>query len=134
MSIEKSYSVEVNCDDEWAEAPSIAQFTVSESDAKEIVRLATLVKDNDLYKVERFDYRVSYLKHDPAEWPEDAEEAGEQNEMRTDCDCINVSVDEFWFSAAEKNSSIEYVTDHQSIKELADHFGIPFSGHPTLER
>jgi hypothetical protein len=134
MSNEKSYSVEVSCDDEWAEAPSIAQFTVSEGDAKEIVRLAALVKENDLYKVERFDYRVSYLKYDPDECPEDAEEAGEQNEVRTDCDCINVSVDEFWFSAAEKNSSIEYVTGHQSIKELADHFGIPFSGHPTLER
>ncbi len=134
MSNEKSYSVEVGCDDEWSESPSVAQFTISEDDAKEIVRLAALVKENQLYKVERFDYRVSYLKCDPDECPEDAEVAGEGNEVSTDCDCINVSVDKFWFSAAAKNSSIAYVTGHQAIKELADHFGIPFSGHPTLER
>jgi len=29
--------------------------------------LATIVKINDLYKVERFDYRAKYLKFDPTD-------------------------------------------------------------------
>lgn len=137
MSKSKHYSTEVSCANEFDESPSTALFVIDEEDAKEIVRLARLVIDNELYRVERADYRVSYFMELLEEADEDDEpvsleetfkrffdENGEG--LRTDGDCISVGSGEFWFSASAKHSSSEYVTAHQPIQELADHFGIEF--------
>jgi hypothetical protein len=128
MKEAKAYKADVSSSDEWMDAPSVAVFEVSENDAKDIVRLAGLVKENGLFRVERFDYRVSYLKLDPEDLVDDDDE--EENEARVDCDCISVSATEFWFTANEKNTSVEYTVERQSIKELADHFGIEFDSSP----
>lgn len=120
MSNAKRYSTEVRTDDEWAVPPQTAIFTIDEETAKAIINFSQLVKDNGLHKVEKFEYLATYFNEDP----EYADDKDADNEVRTDCDCLNVSSDEFWFSAYAKHTSIGYVTDHQSISELANHFGI----------
>lgn len=130
MSNAKQYSTDVSCSDEWVESPETATFAIDKETAEDIIKLSQLVRDNGLYKVEKFDYRVTYYKQNPEDLEDDEVDDADDdasNEVRTDCDCISVSGDEFWFSACTKNTSIEYVTSHQPIKELADHFGIEFT-------
>jgi hypothetical protein len=126
MNKSKAYLVDVRCSNELNDAPSVAVFTIDKDEAKEIVRLAEVVKENDLYKVERFDYRVSYLKKDPEDLDED-DDLEEENEARVDCDCISVSSNEFWFSAKAKHTDIEFTTERQPIQALADSFGVKFT-------
>lgn len=138
MSKFKHYSTEVSCVNEFDESPSTALFVIDEEDAKEIARLAKLVIENGLYRVERADYRVRYFMELLEEADEDDEPVSLEETfkrffdengdgLRTEGDCISVGSGEFWFSANAKNSSSEYVTAHHPIKELADHFGIEFS-------
>jgi hypothetical protein len=122
--MQKDYRSEVRSDDEYADVPQVAVFQVNESLAKEIVRLANLVELNELYKVEKFDCRATYFKHDSETDPEDAIEAGEENEVITDTDTINVSENEFWYSTYLKHTNIEISTERQSIAELVEHFKI----------
>ena len=91
--MEKQYRTTVRSDNEFAELPSVAVFTVDQHLASEIIRLAALVKASGLYKVEKFDYRTSFFEHDPVESPDKAEAAGDDNTVRTECDCLNVSED-----------------------------------------
>ena len=132
--MEKQYRTTVRSDNEFAEIPSVAVFTVDQVLANEIIRLAALVKANGLYKVEKFDYRTSFFEHDPVENPGAAEAAGDDNSVRTECDCLNVSEDSFWFSALRKHSDYEILTARQSISELQAHFGLSSDdGTPKTE-
>jgi hypothetical protein len=121
----KTFRTEVRCgNDNYNDIPSEVEFSIDEAAAAEIIRLAAIVKSNDLYKVEKFDYRARYLKHDPEQDPEDAELAGEENEFRTEADVLNVSDTEFWFSAYIKHTDIEVLSEQQGIDDLAKHFAI----------
>ena len=133
MSNTKSYSVGVTSNDEWSSVPEVAQFVIAEDDAKEIIRLAKLVQENELYKVEKFDYRVSYYITDPDVLADEESTEGDDTLQRTDADCLCVSSDQFWFSALEKHGSVEFNTDHLEIHELAEHFGLEFSGRRELQ-
>ena len=143
MISSKHYSVDVSSNDDWSESPEVAKFSIEEETAREIIKLAKLVSDNGLHKVEKFDYRVTYLliKPDDLDDEEEEEAGGEDlepsaaleqlasfvdssNQARTDIDCINVSSDQFWFSACTKHSSNAFATERNSIKELAEHFGL----------
>jgi len=92
-----------------------------------------LVQENELYKVEKADYRVSYYVTDPDVFKDADEAVADKNVQRTDADFINVSSDQIWFSAYKRHSSVEFTTDHVPIKELADHFGLEFSGRRELQ-
>lgn len=48
--MEKQYRTTVRSDNEFAEIPAVAVFTVDQDLASEILRLAALVKANGLYK------------------------------------------------------------------------------------
>ena len=85
----KVYRVEVSGGGDLDVSPQVAIFEVSEESAREIIRLAELVKANDLHKVERFDYRTEFLQFDPENSPEDAEEQGDENSVRTECDSLS---------------------------------------------
>jgi hypothetical protein len=108
--------------DNYNDVPSVVEFSIDEATAAQIIRLAAIVKSNDLYKVEKFDYRARYLKHDPEQDPQDAKLAGEENEFRTEVDVLNVSDTEFWFSAYIKHTDIEDLSEQQGIDDLAKHF------------
>ncbi len=95
----KSYTSEVRSDNEFVELPEQATFEIDLNTADRIRRLAVAVKERDAYKIVVYDYRV--------DWGD-----------RTDCDQLNVSVDEFWFSTYIKHTDIKIVTDHFRISEL----------------
>ena len=116
----KSFRTEVRCGNEnYNDIPSVVKFSIDEAAAAEIIRLASIVTANGLYKIEKFDYRARYLKYDPEQDPEDAELAREENEFRTEADVLNVSDTEFWFSAYIRHTDIEVVSEQQRIDELA---------------
>jgi hypothetical protein len=109
--------------DNYNDVPTVVEFSIEETTAAEIIRLAAIVKSNDLHKVVKFDYRARYFKYDPEEDPEDAKIAGEENEFRTEVDALNVSDKEFWFSAYIKHTDIEILSEQQRIDDLVQHFG-----------
>jgi hypothetical protein len=120
MSNSKSYRTKVRSDADYDELPNVATFVIDEATAKEIIRLSAMVKANSLYKVEKFDYRVSFIKQDEDEPNEQVEQA----ELGTDADCLKVSETEFWFSAYLKHTNVEVLTERQRIADLATHFGL----------
>jgi hypothetical protein len=122
----KTFRTEVRCgNDNYNDVPSVVEFSIDEATAAEIIRLAAIVKSNHLYKVEKFDYRATYLKYDPEQdRPEDATLAGEENKFRTEADVLNVSDKEFWFSAYIKYTDIEILSEQQRIHDLVQHFAL----------
>jgi hypothetical protein len=124
MDNSKTFRTEVRCgNDNYNDIPTVVAFSINEASAAEIIRLAGIVKTNGLYKIEKFDYRAEYLKYSPEEDPEEAKLAGEENEFRTEADVLNVSDEEFWFSAYIKHTDIEILSEQQSIDDLVEHFG-----------
>ena len=115
----KAYRTAVRTDSDYGPIPAVATFDIGEHTAKEIVRLSGLVKENKLYKVEKFDYRTDFLMGDAEEGADDTAN------VSTDADRLNVSETEFWFSSEIKHTNVEIVTARQSIAELAAHFGLP---------
>ena len=125
MDNSKIFRTEVCCDnDNYNDIPTVAEFTIDEATAADIIRLAAIVKTNGLYKVERFDYRAKYLRYDPEQDPEDAKLAGERNEFRTEIDVLNVGDREFWFSAYIKYTDIKILSEQQRIEDLVQHFAL----------
>ena len=106
--LEKKYVVDVHCTNDYANVPFKAKFTITREKAKEIIRLARLVKDNDLHKVERFDYSAGWVGKD----------------IRTDLDCLNVDKEDFYFTAMLKHTSVSFETELVPIARLARYFGI----------
>ncbi len=100
------YESEVRSDQEF-DLPALATFTISHKDADEIRRLAKMVKSLDLYKVEKFDYRVKWHK---------THRGGETE--RIDSATLNVSKTEFWFAAYIKHTDVEILTRRFPIEEL----------------
>lgn len=126
----KTYRVETRGGGDCDNTPSVAIFSIDELTAKTIMALAALVTTYGLHRVEKFDYRTQYLQFDPETIPEDAEAAGEENEVRTDCDSLVVHASTFKFSAYIKHTDVQVWTDEQSIDELVAHFGL---SEPTPE-
>ena len=118
----KTYRADVRTDSDYDQIPAVATFDIGEQTAKEIIRLSGLVKENKLYKVDKFDYRADFLMDDAEDGADDAVN------VSTDADRLNVSETEFWFSAEIKHTNVEIVTVRQSIAELAAHFGLPIDG------
>jgi hypothetical protein len=129
---QKRYRVEVSGGGDLDNAPGVAVFEINEQSAREIVKLAELVRSNDLRRVERIDQRAEYLQHDPETDPEDADDAGDENSVRTECDALVVTEDEFHFTAYVKHTDIKVSCKEQSIAVLADHFGIPFESKLSI--
>jgi len=121
----KTFISEVSGGGDFDTVPDKARFVITEGDAKEIIRLAGIVKDNEIYKIEKFDYRVAYFNLGGEDF-EETEEVAQREVVSTDCACLNVSDDEFWFTAFLKNTDIDIHTELFTIKELAEHFGLAF--------
>lgn len=122
----KLYRAEVHGGGDLDVSPSVAVFQVDEQLARDIIKFASLVKANDVYKIERFDYRAEFLQFDPETAPEDAAQAGEGNSVRTDVDCLVVTESEFFFRAYVKHTDVGVECSGQSVSELAKHFGLQF--------
>lgn len=136
MNALKTYLAECSGSNEHASIPAVAAFEIDAAKAAEILKLAAVVTAHNLHKVEKFDYSPRWLKTDPsdpdqddclAEDREDGEPTDDEDsdpEMRTECDCLNVSSDSFWFSCLIKHTDVEVTCANQPIRELAVHFGL----------
>jgi hypothetical protein len=125
MDSSKTFCTEVRCgNDNYNDVPSVVKFSIDEATAAQITHLAAIVKSHNLYKVEKFDYRATYLKYDPEKDPDDATLAGEENEFRTEAEILSVSDAEFWFSAYIKHTDIEISSEQQCIEDLVRHFAV----------
>lgn len=121
MTKAKTYSVKCSSSDEFGDCPALAEFSIDENTAREIERLTQLIKKNSLHTVEKFDYRVTWLRTDPAEL-DDEPSQGKSNEMRTECDILCISNDAFWFRCYLKHCDYLITTQSQSTAELLEHF------------
>jgi len=127
----KLYRAEVHGGGDLDVAPSVAVFEVDEHLARDIVRLSLLVKACNVYKIERFDYRAVFYQHDPESAPEEALQAGEENAVRTDCDCLVVTDSDFFFRTYVKHTDVGVECASQSIAELARHFDLHYGVSTT---
>ncbi|WP_377806717.1 hypothetical protein [Azospirillum sp. A29] len=132
MADPKTYTAECSASSEYSTIPAVVVFSIDEAKAREIIRLAGLVKEHDLLRVKKFDYDAVWLNTEPAPSDEDAEDCDEEpseiddDDVSTECDCLNVSEDSFWFSCILKHTDTEVCGAHQSVRELAEHFGLEF--------
>jgi hypothetical protein len=112
---ERRYETDVRSDSDYDELPSKARFVIAEADAHEIIRLSVLVAANGLHKVEKFDYRTSWLEGDD---PDSFTEAC------SDADSLNVSENEFWFAGYLKHTNVEVLSERQRVSELKEWLGV----------
>ena len=118
----KHYEVNVTSNDGYADIPSKAKFDIELHLAKNIIELSELVAAHGLQHVERFCYEATYLDHN-------------DETVRTDCDCLHVTSDEFCFTAFLNDTSVEIRADFQSIDELKKHFAEELANEPeSLEK
>jgi hypothetical protein len=122
--MEKSYLTIVCTNGDYDDLPKIVEFDIDETTAREIVKLSALVKANGLVAVQKRDRRARYYQYDPVENPEQAQEAGEDNEVRTSADCLNVNEEDFWFSAYLKHADIELLSERRCTAQLIGCLGI----------
>ncbi len=119
-----------------ASSPEKAEFAINQADAVEILRLADYVHDNGLYKVVKYDFRVSWMQSiydaiEVGDWKQDSPVATEDEEnlvpMRTDGnDYLNITADRFWFTCYRKGGGDMIFTEQVLLSEIAAHFGLPF--------
>ncbi|RJX80313.1 hypothetical protein [Pseudomonas sp. LS-2] len=122
MSTIKSFRTDARGGGDLDNMPNIVTFAVDENLAREIASLAEFVASHGLHKVEKFDGRAQFLRHDPMIDPDQALVLGDENHVRTECGCLAVSGSEFWFTAFVKHTDEEVSSPRQSIKELILHF------------
>ena len=143
MKHPKQYCVGVSSSIDCRGLPTVIKFEIDEPEAREIIRLSQMVTSNDLYKVEKFDWRATYLRRDPREAADESnnDEASngnkrisEDSEIFMDAPTLNVSDDEFWFAASVSNANIEVVSARVAIRELVEHFGLAQSTESSTAR
>lgn len=120
----KDYSTAVRTDSGYDAIPSKVSFSIDELTARSIVALARVVKENDLYKVERFDYRASWLELNHERRGELMGEGATPDEVSTGAEILNVSESEFWFGAYLKHTNVEVLSERMPIAELVSYFEI----------
>jgi len=99
------FNINVYTDDEFAEIPEKAVFAIDVNTKKLIQELAYIAEVHDLYKLEKFDYRVQWLNRD-----------GET--IVTEADTLNISYSDFWFAAYLKHTNIEITSEKIRITHL----------------
>jgi hypothetical protein len=108
-----------------------ATFTIDLETAEFIVRMAEIVKKEGLDSLSRFDYLqwwedLDIDDADDGRLNPDTLDLEDGQEMRSECDKLHVGETDFWFSCYRKHCDDLIETPMLPIKELAEHFGIPF--------
>ena len=121
MQNEKIFRTEVTSTSDYGEIPAVVEFAIEVATAREIIRLAALVKAHGLNKVEKFDWRAQYFPH---ETEGTLDERNDDDTVRTETELLNISDTHFWFSAYLKHTSIEIQSEWQCIGDLVAHFNL----------
>ena len=124
MHDDKLFRTEVSSSDEFADLPAVVEFSIDLSTARKILRLAAVVKEHGLYKVEKFDYRAQYLSHDDEEGSDQTDSSSDDRFVSTEADTLNVSDSHFWFAAFLKHTDVEITSEQLPIGELVSHFNL----------
>ncbi|CAN7582777.1 hypothetical protein [Acidovorax delafieldii] len=122
IAAHKRYCVEVTGNGDVGATANLADFTLDEAAARDILKLAEMAREMKLSRLERFDYSASFSREQPGT-PE-AEALGEENDVRVDCTSLVVTGTDFYFRAYEKHSGNPMSCAHQSLNDLASYFGI----------
>jgi hypothetical protein len=144
MTDAKRYAVECYGGGEGLGAPALAVFDLDRETADFIVRMARLITRYQIYKIERYDFRVWYFETDPRDHLDDPQRTAadadpnlidlrndDQTLMRSEADRLCVTADRFRFLTYRKHCGEEIETAGQSIAALAAHFDIPWEfGNP----
>lgn len=120
--MEVIYHSTVRSDDADATLPEVCDIRTSIAMAKEIVRLSELVKRENLFKAERFDWLATFKKFDPQHSAEEGSKIGDDNVCTIDMSCLNVSATEWWVSAYERHSSVKMFSERFSVAQLKADF------------
>lgn len=97
------------------EGPKAVQIVINESIAAQIRRCAQFVKENELYKVQRFDW-PGWLAKMPIDTNGGLDM--EKSPYRTTVETLNISADEFWYEAYVEDTDIEIISERVSIASL----------------
>src|SRR5574337_1333195 len=124
MKDPKQYLTDAIVTGECLHTPGAVQFSIDEAKAGQIRDLQRLVVAHDLDKVIKSDPTAWFLLHHPEQDPEEGEEEGEGNVVRTECDRLVVTSEDFWFEAYVKHSDVTCSSEKQAIFELMAHFGM----------
>lgn len=120
----KTYNVEVTGGGDCDVSPSRAVFSISKEKAERIIALSKMAKEHDLYCIKFFDAEVRFLQFDPETQMDDANGVGNENDVRTECDSIEIRNDDFIYTAYIKHTDLMVRSESQPISELAEHFGL----------
>jgi hypothetical protein len=113
------------------EGPESGIIEIDEALAKKIHYYANLVKENDMYKAETFDYSATWFNAF-IDWPEDGspealeKEIRESGACRTECDSLCIYSDGFKWTAVPKHGNgylrfqshiipLEFLTDNRPV-------------------
>lgn len=118
----KLYCVEVTGNGDSTTTANLAEFTLDETVARDILKLAAMARELKLSRLERFDYSASFHREVPGT-PE-ALALGDENDVPVDCTSLVVTGSDFYFRSYEKHSGNPISCAHESLSELAIHFGI----------
>ena len=99
----KTFSSEVFGGGDYDNVPDKAEFVIRKDKAMDIIRLAGVVKANNAYKIEAFDYITDWFQGEEC-FDETETGSEERKPIRTDCNTLNVSDDQFWFAAYLKHT------------------------------
>ncbi len=107
----------VNCLSDDNDYPICALVDLDDTAMSRIRLFAAFVKQNNLYRVEGFDYSPTWYNVDVDE-SEHLSGALSAETASVECVCLNVSADDFWWSAFLKNSDVEIETEKVPIKSI----------------
>ncbi len=125
----KAFTSEVFGAGDYDETPDLAEFAITKKVAQEIIRLSRIVTYNKLHTIDLFDYTPNWLKIELFVENDTGVEPLEEKRVpaSTEGSTLNISADQFWFSAYIKHTDIKFRTDRFSIKrDLSEPFGIVY--------
>lgn len=109
--------LDVNCTEDYESYPICAIVDLDEDAANKIRLFSRFVQNNGLYKLEKFDYRPLWLGHDVLE-DEPLTDEDRADTVPVEMVCLNVSGDDFWWSAYLKSSGVLIETRKVLIADL----------------
>jgi len=111
--ITSDISIAQDCHDD---VPDVIKFSIDEADVGEIVKLANLVKHNDVYKIVKFHYpKWSFFIYDTQS---EDQEALLPWEGRMEVECMNVVENGVYWTAYFRYTDIKWETSRVLIKDL----------------
>ena len=108
----KAYRTDARSDREHDTLPTLVVFELSNDAAKQISKLASIVKEHGLKLVEVFDSNARFM----------TDEQGAQH-IETELGMLRVSSSEFWFAAYLKHTQVMVLSERLPISELMQHLG-----------